>query len=313
MAVYVDEIVEYGEVARRKGLRWSRWSHLTADTQPELHTFAARLGLRRSWFQNSTNYRWHYDVVPTKRARAIELGAVEVDRHGMAEIMARRRAALAAPPAGEPEAVDPDRPTRLTDAEIAALRLRARSKAGPFVDPKVVHAPRHFHSRAWAAAITGTPDFSLGDWPTMYLLSIAMDAEPVPPVTRAQLAEQAAVEEKARTAEVVRVLREERTAERHRAEAAAWVAAVRSCLVKFAVRENRHGRVRGGAREHLRHVVPITEAVSGRSRRHLAGRALCETPGRAKPLVLDEDPTDNPATCQRCLAYVSQIRTTAAP
>lgn len=106
MAVYVDEIVEYAEVARRKGLRWTRWSHLTADTRDELHTFATQLGLRRSWFQNPTNYRWHYDVVPTKRARAIELGAVEIGRQGMAEIMARGRAALAAPPAEEPAAVE---------------------------------------------------------------------------------------------------------------------------------------------------------------------------------------------------------------
>ncbi|MFE3169209.1 hypothetical protein [Streptomyces sp. NPDC059224] len=103
-----------------------------------------------------------------------------------------------------------------------------------------------------------------------------------------------------------------RTAERHRAEAAAWVAAVRTCLVKVAVRENRYGRVRGGARERLRHVVPLGEVFSGRRRRHLADRALCETPGRAKPLALDEDPIDAPATCQRCLAYVSQIRTAVA-
>lgn len=207
-----------------------------------------------------------------------------------------------------PDPFGDDRPTRLTDAEITALRLRARSEAGPFVDPKIVHARRWFHNRAWAEAITGDTAFSLGDWPTMYLLAIAMAAEPEPPVTRAQRAEQAAIEEQARNAAKVRALMTERIAERHQAEAAAWVAALRTCLVKVVVRENRYGRVRGGARERLRHVVPLTEAVSGRRRRHLAGRALCETPGRAKPLQLDEDPTDDPATCQRCLAYVSQIR-----
>ncbi|KIF67090.1 hypothetical protein HY68_35735 [Streptomyces sp. AcH 505] len=176
------------------------------------------------------------------------------------------------------------------------------------MDPKVVHASRPFHNRDWAAAIVGTTSFSLGDWPTMYLLAIAMQAEPEPPTTRAQLSAQAAIEEQQRTAETNRVLREQRIAERHRAEAAAWAAVIRTCLVKVVVRENRNGRVRGGARERLPHVVPISEAVSGKRRRHLAGRALCETPGRAKPLALNEDPIDAPAKCQRCLTYVSQIR-----
>ncbi|WP_433407057.1 hypothetical protein [Streptomyces sp. CA-146814] len=206
-----------------------------------------------------------------------------------------------------------DRPTRLSDNEIAALRERARRTAGPFVDPKVVYARRHFHNREWAEAIVGDAAFSLNHWPTMYLLAIAMDAEPEPPVTRTQLAAQAAVEERAQTAEASRALREQRTVERHRAEAAVWGAAVRGCLVKVVVRENRYGRVRGGARERLRHVVPLSEAVSGRRRRHREGRALCETPGRARPLLLDEDPTDAPATCQRCLAYVPQIRLAAPP
>ncbi|MFJ5122309.1 hypothetical protein [Kitasatospora sp. NPDC088548] len=208
---------------------------------------------------------------------------------------------------GRPDPVDPDRPTRLTDAEIAVLRERSRREAGPFVNPAFVYATRHFHNRDWAAAITGTRNFSIGHWPTLHLLHTAMQAEPEPPVTRAQRAERAAVEERDRTVEAMRVLREQRTAERHRAEADAWAAAVRACLVKVVVRPTRHDRVRGGARERLRHVVPVSEAVSGRSRRHLAGRALCETPGRARPLQLADEPAGEPATCRRCLAYVAQI------
>ncbi|KUF17351.1 hypothetical protein [Streptomyces silvensis] len=204
------------------------------------------------------------------------------------------------------------RATALSDREIAALRERARREAGPFVDPRIVSSPRYFHNREWAAAIVGRPDFSVGDWSTLYLLAIAMDAEPDPPVTRAQLAAQAAIEERALSAEANRALREQHTAARHRTEAAAWAAAVRTCLVKVIVCENRYGRVRDGARERLRHVLPLGEVFSGRRRRHLAGRALCETPGRAKPLALDEDPIAAPATCQRCLSYVSQIRMAAA-
>jgi hypothetical protein len=112
VTVYVDGIAEYGDVAKRNGLRTTQWAHLVADTPEELHTFAERIGLRRSWFQNADNYRWHYDVTPAKRTAAIKAGAVEIDRRKLAEIMAQRRAgrkaaATPSPPAsvlpGEPE------------------------------------------------------------------------------------------------------------------------------------------------------------------------------------------------------------------
>jgi hypothetical protein len=93
MTVYVDEITDYGDVARRRGLRSTQWAHLTADTPEELHDFAARLGLKRAWFQNADNYRWHYDVTPSKRAAALRAGAREIDRRGLAALMAARRAA----------------------------------------------------------------------------------------------------------------------------------------------------------------------------------------------------------------------------
>jgi hypothetical protein len=54
----------------------ARWSHLTADDKDELHTFAARLGLQRSWFQDKPRGLWHYDVPDSKRQQAIALGAV---------------------------------------------------------------------------------------------------------------------------------------------------------------------------------------------------------------------------------------------
>ncbi len=66
MAVYVDE----------EGIRWRgrEWCHLVADSLDELHTFAAKLGLRRSWFQSKTRYP-HYDVTTSVRVRALALGA----------------------------------------------------------------------------------------------------------------------------------------------------------------------------------------------------------------------------------------------
>lgn len=88
MTVYVDNIRIPAKVARFD----ARWSHLIADTQEELHAFAARLGLRRSYFQDPTvngkpkappgtlaAENWHYDVTESKRQAAIRLGAVAVD------------------------------------------------------------------------------------------------------------------------------------------------------------------------------------------------------------------------------------------
>lgn len=77
MSVYVDQVTEYTPSAisdpqtRRDGLKWS---HLFADTSEELHAFAERLGLKRAWFQDKRFS--HYDIVPTKRNKAIEMGAI---------------------------------------------------------------------------------------------------------------------------------------------------------------------------------------------------------------------------------------------
>jgi hypothetical protein len=59
---------------------WGRWTgggHMQADTIEELHDFAARLGLRRSWFQSKPGRpdHDHYDLTASKRALALELGA----------------------------------------------------------------------------------------------------------------------------------------------------------------------------------------------------------------------------------------------
>ncbi len=107
MTVYVDDASIQATVGRHK----SRWSHLFADSQEELHEFAARLGLRREWFQPAPSYAkpgspasemWHYDVTAPKRAQAIQMGATAVTaREGLNVIRAR----LGLPPF--PEAPSP--------------------------------------------------------------------------------------------------------------------------------------------------------------------------------------------------------------
>ncbi len=58
-------------------LRYKVWSHMVSDSsEEELHEFAARLGLRREWFQDGSYA--HYDLTAAKQRQALRLGAVEV-------------------------------------------------------------------------------------------------------------------------------------------------------------------------------------------------------------------------------------------
>lgn len=78
--IFVDPLfvgVESNDVAARVGAKHGhRWCHMwhEGEDPEELHRFAAKIGLRRSWFQ-SNSVLPHYDLVPTKRALAIAYGA----------------------------------------------------------------------------------------------------------------------------------------------------------------------------------------------------------------------------------------------
>lgn len=68
--------------------RWrgQRWSHLVSDSDyDELHVFAARLGLQRSWFQGD-----HYDLPDRLWDEAVALGAHQVSSR---DLVRRLRAA----------------------------------------------------------------------------------------------------------------------------------------------------------------------------------------------------------------------------
>jgi hypothetical protein len=99
MSVYVDNARIPATVGRITG----RWSHLSADTREELHAFAARIGLRRAWFQDKPHpcggpgLHWHYDVTDSKRRAALAAGATDIDLRRWADIIAARRAAATHP------------------------------------------------------------------------------------------------------------------------------------------------------------------------------------------------------------------------
>ena len=71
MSVYVDSyFAPYGRM---------QMSHMIADSLEELHTMADRIGVDRRWFQSRASFP-HYDVCKSKRYRAIDLGAIPLEK-----------------------------------------------------------------------------------------------------------------------------------------------------------------------------------------------------------------------------------------
>lgn len=78
--VYVDMLINYG-------WKLGPSCHLLADSVEELHEFAAKLGMKRSWFQMSRMGLPHYDLVASRRAKAVKLGAIEINRNQLCEMI----------------------------------------------------------------------------------------------------------------------------------------------------------------------------------------------------------------------------------
>jgi Protein of unknown function (DUF4031) len=91
MSVYVDDMrAKYGRLVM---------CHMAADTEVELHEMADRIGVARKWHQGD-----HYDICLTKRAKAVELGAIETTRMQLGRlVVAKRRELRAAARRGEKE------------------------------------------------------------------------------------------------------------------------------------------------------------------------------------------------------------------
>jgi hypothetical protein len=77
------------------------WFELTADTQDELHQFAAGLGLPRQGYQpgslvgpQQVSVSWHYTVTASEHDRAIEHGAHAITQREVNEIERQRAAEL---------------------------------------------------------------------------------------------------------------------------------------------------------------------------------------------------------------------------
>lgn len=90
MAVYIDPLFDCRAFIKPgSAWRWSHSCHMFADTIEELHAFARKLGLRRSWFQADPRLP-HYDLNAKRRAAAVRLGAQEVSFDVTARYMKAR-------------------------------------------------------------------------------------------------------------------------------------------------------------------------------------------------------------------------------
>ena len=79
MTILVDKISTY-PASMTRGLPSRHWCHMVSDLdEDELHAFAAKIGMSRSWAQlRPKASAAHYDLTISRRARAIAAGAVEV-------------------------------------------------------------------------------------------------------------------------------------------------------------------------------------------------------------------------------------------
>lgn len=88
MSVYVDRLMKW---PRTKAWPYGEACHLFADGLEELHAFAAKIGMRRAWFQGKATLP-HYDLTAKRRAAAVAAGAKEVEREWIRErLQAARR------------------------------------------------------------------------------------------------------------------------------------------------------------------------------------------------------------------------------
>lgn len=95
MAIYVDALASWGWKMRGREVRSCHMFTDSLDLE-ELHAFAERIGMLRAWFQPHNRVAPHYDLTSSRRAVAVQLGAIEVGRREASGIWRARREALLA-------------------------------------------------------------------------------------------------------------------------------------------------------------------------------------------------------------------------
>lgn len=94
MAVYVDRLRSWGW--KMRGREVDSCHLLTDGPLEELHALAERIGMKRAWFQGKRIP--HYDLTPSRRAAAVQAGAIEVTDQELVALLRRIRDTLCSSP-----------------------------------------------------------------------------------------------------------------------------------------------------------------------------------------------------------------------
>lgn len=84
MTVYVDDMnAPYGRM---------KMVHMLADSDEELHAMADRIGVNRKWWQSPDKTSGsHYDIALSKKALAIQFGAIGITWRQAGAMNTRRK------------------------------------------------------------------------------------------------------------------------------------------------------------------------------------------------------------------------------
>lgn len=140
MTIYVDQLAARGWMLRGHHVRSC---HLVTDQVDlrELHAFAARIGMRREWFQDKAG-RPHYDLTETRRAAAIAAGATECGSRELVAVLRDRQ-----------QAVERSRAWGVVaNAYVAGARASGTDMANPMVRVATDDA-----AEAYASDLVGRP------------------------------------------------------------------------------------------------------------------------------------------------------------
>lgn len=201
-------------------------------------------------------------------------------------------------------------PPRPTYPEYDAVVELARTLTPRFVDPANLWPERPVMARRgddWCTAVLGRPLDVTGKLSIheQYLLIAADQLDVDPPLPDWIVEARRADAERRRSLDDAREARRQRERER-------WDAVLADTTVELDVHLG--SRPRAWADGELGHAVPRADVYSGarKPRTHQRGRALCESPTRARPLAFSNEPAPagTPATCVRCLEWAPKVRAT---
>lgn len=84
--IYVDSLIDYG-------WKYGPSCHMLADDLEELQLFAEKIGMKRNWLQKGGRGEVpHYDLTAKRRTKAIDFGAIEIDRYQLVEMIEKHKA-----------------------------------------------------------------------------------------------------------------------------------------------------------------------------------------------------------------------------